>query len=509
MFEYKQIIHRMRLGESDRAIAKAGLVSRTKSALIRCMAKINGWLNPTSLLPSEQEIANSLIINKDNDTKNNPKVAPFIPVINKWVEQGISGKVIHRQLVEQYGFIGAYNCVQRYVQKIKNNILKDLTVPMMFAAGEAAQVDFGKGPVIYDSISKQEVKTWIFVMTLCFSRHQYAEIILHQDCATWLSCHIRAFNWFGGVVKKIIIDNAKCAITKASFYDPEIQRSYGQFAEDYGFIISACPPYDPSKKGIVEAGVKYVKGNFLPLKSFKDLADSNRQLQDWILNTAGNRNHGTTKQKPLTRFHELEKNLLKQLPEIPTEVCVWKKVICYRDCHVKFEYNRYSVPYKLYKQLLWLKASANTVKIYKDYQLVAMHCRSHQVGETITLLEHLPPNAKNFFSCDNSWCLEQAKNIGVNCLKVIEQLLNDQISDCLRAAQGVIKLGHKYGVVRLELACKRTLDFGVIKFKTIKEILANGLEEEILSSEQVIDKLGEAYAGKGKFCRNVKEFIVH
>ncbi|MEX3683271.1 IS21 family transposase, partial [Paraburkholderia sp. BR14320] len=98
------------------------------------------------------------------------------------------------------------------------------------------------------------------------------------------------------------IDNAKCAITKACMYDPEVQRSYAALAEGYGFRIDACPPHDPAKKGVVEAGVKYIKRSFLPLREFRDLADANRQLRDWVMQQAGTREHGTTREQPLARF---------------------------------------------------------------------------------------------------------------------------------------------------------------------------------------------------------------
>ena len=122
-------------------------------------------------------------------------------------------------------------------------------------------------------------------MTLCWSRHQYVELVTHQDIETWLRCHQNAFNWFGGVVKKIIIDNAKCAIIKACYHEPVIQKSYEGFAQDYGFIISACPPYDPQKKGRVESGVKYVKKNFMPLRDFSSLQQANIALKKWIVDT--------------------------------------------------------------------------------------------------------------------------------------------------------------------------------------------------------------------------------
>jgi len=96
---------------------------------------------------------------------------------------------------------------------------------------------------------------------------------------------------FGGVPLKIIIDNAKCAITRACYYDPEVQRSYGEMAEGYGFVISPCPPRDPQKKGRVESGVKYVKNSFVPLRNFRSLTNANEQLYRWLMETAGNRTH--------------------------------------------------------------------------------------------------------------------------------------------------------------------------------------------------------------------------
>jgi transposase len=131
-------------------------------------------------------------------------------------------------------------------------------------------------------------------MTLCFSRHQYAELVWDQSVATWLGCHRRAFEWFNGVPGRPIVDNAKRAITRASYRDPQLQRAYGEYAEGYGFKIDACPPREPQLKGRVEAGVKYIKRALLPLRRFANLVDANRQLRAWILAEAG---------KPLSRHH--------------------------------------------------------------------------------------------------------------------------------------------------------------------------------------------------------------
>nr|WP_239005308.1 IS21 family transposase [Legionella sp. MW5194] len=164
-----------------------------------------------------------------------------------------------------------------------------VTTILEFKPGESAQVDFGQGPKITDG-KGEEQKTWIFVMVLSWSRHMYAEMVLHQDVETWLACHRRAFEWFNGVPEKIIIDNAKCAITKACYHNPCVQKAYGECASGYGFIISPCPPYDPQKKGRVESGVKYVKNRFVPLRQFRSLNDANEQLKIWLIQEAGARN---------------------------------------------------------------------------------------------------------------------------------------------------------------------------------------------------------------------------
>jgi transposase len=143
----------------------------------------------------------------------------------------------------------------------------------------AAQVDFGAGPVHVDPARGEPRRTWAFVMTLCYSRHQYVEFVFDQTVMTWLGCHRRAFEWFGAVPTRVIIDNLRCAITRACVRDPVVQRAYAECAEGYGFKIAPCPPADPAKKGVVESGVKYVKGNFLPTRTFRDLTDLNESLR--------------------------------------------------------------------------------------------------------------------------------------------------------------------------------------------------------------------------------------
>ncbi len=496
---YKQIIYRLRSDQSQREIERCKLASRTKLREIIKVAKQQGWLAKDAAIPSDGELAQHFI--KEQPKQNQSQALAFKNKIIDWFNEGIQGVVIHQHLQENYGYEGSYHSIQRFIKKLKFDNKVDLTTPLVFQPGEAAQVDFGLGPVLYDERVGKEVKTWFFVMTLCYSRHQYVELVTHQDVDTWLNCHKNAFEWFDGVPKKIIIDNPKCAIIKASTTEPQIQRSYESLAEAYGFVISPCPIADPQKKGRVESGVKYVKNNFAPLRTFTSLQQANKALKQWVLTTAGTRKHGTTKVQPLSRFESIEKASLKELPTAPVDLVTWTKAKLHRDCHVKVNHCRYSAPFQYALLELWVASTQTTVRIYYQHELVATHARSFDPDVPKTQLAHLPHNAKAFFEQDAMWCLAQAKSIGVHCSKVIECLLNHPVKDLLRAAQSVIRLATSYGANRLEQACLRAIHFNTISLHTIKTILKSSLDHHTLDLEQGFDQLGSAYQGQGIYQR--------
>jgi len=505
MHEYRQVLSAMRLGESDRSIAKLGLVSRTKAKAVRAIALIQNWLKPDGTLPNEAELI-SFFKKPSPRQLTESQAAPHAEEIKRWVKEGIQASTIHQALVRKHQFLGSYDSVQRFVQKLKGNKVEVCTV-LDFLPGESAQVDFGAGPMMTDVHSDETFKTWVFVMVLSWSRHLYVEVVVNQTVETWLGCHRRAFEFFNGVPGRIIIDNAKCAITRACYYDPEVQRSYGDMAEAYGFVISACPPRDPKKKGRVESGVKYVKNNFLPLREFRSLVDANRQCVEWILSIAGNRIHGSTYEKPLTRFEETEKHLLKSLPTVAFEVPCWKKVKVHGDCHVQFEKTYYSVSYLLVSQALWLCATESTVRIYQEGDCVATHPRLRKAGLRHTLNEHLPPEGLAFKMHDPQWCLTQATRIGESCHQLVAHLFNDKILDQLRAAQGIVGLKKSYGPVRLEAACKRAIAFNAWNYHSVKTILKQGAEYSPLPEELAFDALAETYTGKGVYSRSIKTIL--
>ena len=248
MFQYRQVLVRLRGGDSVREIARVGLMGRDKLKSFCAVAEPRGWLDAAVELPDDATIVAALGP-KPRASSTVSSVEPHREVVRCWMEAGVQGRAIRAALLHEHAFSGSYSAVVRMLNQLRAERPPEVTARLSFAPGEAAQVDFGAGPKLVHP-DGQTRRTWAFVMTLCHSRHQYVEFVWDQSVPTWLGCHRRAFEWFNGVVERLIIDNAKCAIIKACSHDPLVQRAYAECAEGYAFKVDACPPRDPQKKAL-------------------------------------------------------------------------------------------------------------------------------------------------------------------------------------------------------------------------------------------------------------------
>lgn len=498
MYEIRQIIARLRLGESDRNVARSQSMARKTVAAVRKRASTQGWLDAATTLPEDAAIA-QVFQSTGLRAQNVSALEPFREDVLAWHAQGITATTMHHALVRRHQFGGSLSAIYRFLDRHAPSS-PQATVRLEFEVAHCAQVDFGQGPLLHVPGERAPVKTWIFVMTLAWSRHQYCEIVRDQKVHTWLACHRHAFEWFNGVPRTVMIDNPKCAITRACYFEPEVQRAYAQLATGYGFSISACPPRDPKKKGRVEAGVKYVKSSFVPLREFRDFTHANDQLREWVMGAAGNRVHGSTRARPLTLFTQTEQGLLTALPAVAPECPVWVKARVHGNAHVQCEQAHYSVPFQLVRQSLWLEVNAATVRIYQGHALVATHPRQHCPGSHSTVADHLPPDAQAYLMRDPQWCLAGAKRVGPSCLALIESLFANKVLDHLRAAQGVLRFADSFGNARLEAACARALHFASPTYRTVKKILKEGLDLKQLDLA-LETALEEPYRGGARFLR--------
>jgi transposase len=478
VLDIREIVRRFGLGERDRRIARDMGTSRNTIAKYREWAAREGFLEAE--LPAPGVIEERLkAARPPREPGPASSVEPFRAFVVEKREAGVELRALHALLGEK-GFEGSYSALRRFVWRLEDKS-PETFLRIETAPGEEAQVDFGYAGLFHDPLTKRMRKTWIFVMTLSYSRHQYVELVFDQKVETWVELHVRAFEWFDGVVKRVILDNLKAGIVKAVLYDSEAQRSYRELAEHYGFLISPCRPRTPRHKGKVESGVRFVRRNGLAGRLFSDIHAGNDHLRHWAVATAGVRDHGTTHEQPLIRF-EREKPHLKPLPPVRYEVTVWHKAKVHPDCHLVLDYSYYSAPHRLVGQELWIRATARRVEVYHEHERVATHPRAIKRGTWSTIRDHLPPEKLQGLLPEPVRLKAEAQEVGPATTEFIERLLGERPLDRLRGAQGVLRLGRRYGPKRLEAACRRSLDYNQVHYQTVKLILKRELDLEPASN---------------------------
>jgi transposase len=478
VMDIRELLNQLRSGASDRQISRDMQIARLTVKRYRAWAQNQGLLSGP--LPPVAELCAAVerAFPAKPAPQNTSSVEPYREVVKGWVEAEVEVAAIYQRLKER-GFRGTYSGVYRFVRTLKPMQPK-VTVRVERKPGEEAQVDFGYAGLMYDPQTGKLRRAWAFVMTLSWSRHQYVEFVFDQKVETWLRLHRNAFEYFGGVPGRVVPDNLKAAIVKACWEDPQVQNSYRECAQHYGFRIAPCRPRTPEHKGKVEqGGVHYVCRNYLGGRETARLDHNNREVWQWCLTTAGLRIHGTTKEKPLERFERVEKAHLKALPEAPYDLAVWKQVKLHRDCYVVFEGSFYSAPFRLVGQQLWLCAGTHQVRLYRlNYELVATHERATKPGERHTQPDHLPVEKLPGLLLDRENCLSEALAVGPATHEVVRAVLEDPVLDRLPSAGRLLRLRQRFGEERLEAACRRALTFGDPSYKTVKRILTQGLENE-------------------------------
>jgi transposase len=477
--EIREVIRRVRGGESDRTIAQALGINRKTIRRYREWAAAQGVLEGELPALGELQACLQATLPGALPPQNVSTVEPYRDVVMRLRAAEVEVAAIYEWLKER-GYTGSYASVYRFVQQLEVRT-PEATVRVETRPGEEAQVDFGYAGRMWDPDSDSERKTWAFVMTLSWSRHQYVEFVYDQKVATWLHCHRNAFQFFAGSPERVVIDNLKAGIAKHCWEEPEAQQAYRECAEHYDFLIHPCRPYTPEHKGKVEkGGVHYVKRNFLGGREPTSLVQANHDVRRWCLNTAGKRTHGTTHEQPLTRF-ATEQTALRPLPGSPYDLAIWKQVQVHRDCYIVFDNAFYSVPFRLVGQALWVRGGTQTVQLYtRDYQLVTTHDRATQPGQRVTQVAHLPTSKVAGLLLTRDTCREQAADIGPATTTVVERLLAHRPEDRLRTAGRVLALRERCGAARLEAACARAVRYEDISYSTIKRILEQGLDQESL-----------------------------
>ncbi|MCX6344886.1 MAG: IS21 family transposase [Armatimonadetes bacterium] len=493
------IIYRLRAGQSERAIGRDLGYARDTVRRYAKWAKKSGYMDSGSSLPELENLQVELPppVRKSNIST----VEPYCDVVKTLLEQGVEMITIHKRLVRNHGYTGSYTSVRRFVSHLlpdDNSAVVRIETP----PGQEAQVDFGGAGKMRDPKTGKFRQAYCFVMTLSFSRHQYVEFVFDQKIKTWIGCHRRAFESFGGVPKEVVVDNLKAAVIKASLDDPILCEPYRKMAHHYGILIHPCRVRTPEHKGKVENGVHYVQRNCLAGQEFMDIDDANREALRWVSEDAGLRTHGTTREQPLQRFYGTEQAALLPLPVEHFELFEVRQAKVHRDCHVEINAAYYSAPFKYVGEKLEVYVFERVVQIYDGLNLVVTHERATRKGQRITRIEHYPPEKSIYLTRPREYCRQRAYSVGPRCGEVVSALLENRPLDNLRSVQGIIGLAEKYGEKRMENACARALHYGDPRYKRIKDILKSGMDMQ--STEHIQQELNLRFY---EFARTSSDFF--
>nr|WP_207751262.1 IS21 family transposase [Anaeromonas frigoriresistens] len=401
---------------------------------------------------------------------------PYKEIIHIKIQQELSAMRIYQDISEETGYTGSYDTIKKYVKKYKDSnsrvYMVNTTLP-----GEEAQVDFGYVGKIPNP-SGDIKKAWVFCMILSYSRLMYCEIVFNQEVRTFIKCHENAFRYFGGVTETVKIDNLKAAILEANFYEPIYQREYEAFNKYYGFLSIPCRVRTPTDKAKIESGVKYVKNNFFKGRSFNSYEEYKKGLSNWLENRCNSRIHGTTKRIPKEVFQEKEKQTLRSINPKGYDFGIWTTRKVNVNCHISYDSNFYSVPYKNIGEDVTLKISDKLIKIYSHYELIATHIKIEGKGLFSTNNIHYPEYKVKTKTQLQYEYRQKMLEIGPSALEFFDKVLDKNQNHWGKPIYGVLKLKDKFGSDIVEKACKRALAFGSIKYQTLKNICEKGIYEQ-------------------------------
>lgn len=444
-------------------------------------------------------------------TQNHSSILQWRDHIVEMMDRGAGARAIYDRLRQEHdNFNGSYDAVKRLCRKIrkeKGPRSTDVAIPVVTQPGDVAQVDFGYVGKLLDPVTQTLKRAYAFVMVLGFSRLMFVDIVFDQKATTWLDLHCRAFEFFGGVPHTLVPDNLKPAVIRAAFSlkdEPVLNRSYRELARHYGFKIDPTPPYAPQKKGKVESGVKYVKGNFIAPRDFLDIEDARQQLPGWVDEIANQRCHGTTGEAPRARFERCERPILMALPDRPFEWLEWHQAKVRDNTHVLFEGHFYSVPWRNLNAQALIRASQHSVTIFINDERVATHKRQAGRGYT-TVAAHLPAEREELRQRSIDYWRERAAAMGDEVASFVDAIIEEsgELSP-LRRIQSIIKLLAEYPPQRACAACQRASAFGNFSWRGLKRILRDNLDQRPVQVAQLHPHGRLAHA---RFARSIHELL--
>jgi transposase len=494
MWEVLNVLRRIGRGENKSAVARTTGHDRKTIGRYVATAVELGWRpgtdEPTEALAAAVAVRHSPA--RDRGVGEiEEQLLPHRERIKEWLtpdpgqKRGLRLTKVHALLARQ-GVDVPYTSLHRFaVKHCGFGKSQRLTVRMAeYEPGEVAEVDFGRLGLIPHPASDGRRMLHAMPVVLPYSRHEYVFVTHAQKIPDLIGGLEDAWVFFGGVPRRLIVDNLKAAVTKADRYDPVFERTFEEYAAYRGFTIDPAPPRMPTGKPFVERQVPYVRESFFRGEDWRDRDHVQEQAIVWCLKTAGLRIHGTTRKRPLVVFENEERDKLLPLTRERYDPPSWAQCKVHPDHHVHFDKALYSVPTRYVTEEVSVRGDAKLVRIYCGGELIKTHPRRPPGGRS-TDHDDYPKEFTPYTLRDPQRLIRQAKDLGSEIGRFIETLLSGELPwTKIRQAQKLLRLADRYGIHRVERACQRALAFELLNVRRVESIVRQDLEQLDLLSGQ-------------------------
>ena len=419
---------------------------------------------------------------------------PFRAQILEMLELGLSAKRIHQDLVQDHDFGGKYWPVYRFVAKLQER--SELPFRRIeVEPGAELQVDFGTGARI-NLAGGRHRRTHVFRAVLSHSRKGYTESCFRQTIEDFIRVLENAFWALGGVPKTVVFDNAKCAVTTADWYDPELNPKIVDFCKHYNCAFVPTRPRTPRHKGKVERGVDYAQENALKGHQFDSLAAQNEHLFKWEANVADTRIHGTTRKQVKALFESVEKPALGPLPSQRFPFYHEGQRRVSRDGHVAVKRSFYSVPPEYLGSDVWVRWDSKMLRVLdRQMNVIATHL-VQEPGKFSTDRAHIHSHKISSVEKGIEYFLRKTRRIGPAATRWAEAVVASRGIESCRVLQGLLSLCKKHETAAIESACDKAWRSNTLNYRALKKFLESDKEArqetmEFMDSHPIIRPVSE------------------
>lgn len=349
--------------------------------------------------------------------------------------------------------------------------------------GEEAQADFGKMGMLVDPSTGKPRALWCLIVTLTCSRMQFVWPTFEQTTVAVCEGLDAAWTFFGGVVARLVVDNAKAMVVTPHATAPRITDAFAEYAQARSFFPDPARVRRPKDKPRVENQVAFVRESWFDGESFMDMADARRSAHRWCAEVA-EREHGTTRRVVREHFEKEEKAALQPPPTKPFDVPRWTEAKVHPDHHVQVSKALYSVPTKYIGKTLRVREDRTLVRLYLGAELIKTHPRQRP-GRRATDPSDYPAGKEAYATRGVEQLIAQGHKQGAHVGEYLERLFDGPLPwSRMRQGYQLVRLCDRYGSSRVDTACERALSFDVIDVTRIARLLKRDFERELHAAEQ-------------------------